>query len=148
MRNWIQGLREINLNKGREVLVELVVLMVFSYYLSNLLLIFSYPPPRYLSKVICNWFSVILLHVKNVLVHLVPTHTDIEIQRQKSLFAVFSATRQFTKRCRVEIQATSVCSSLFCETMQVFLLHNRLCDDCSVITMTTDVGEGLLKFFI
>lgn len=57
------------------------------------------------------------------------------------------------KRCRVEILAGSVCSSLFFQIMQVFLLHSclvlyRLCDECLVITMTTDVGEGLLKFFI
>lgn len=56
------------------------------------------------------------------------------------------------KRCRVEILAASVCSSPFCQLMQVFLLHSslilyRLCDECLVIIMTTDVGEGLLKFF-
>lgn len=100
--------------------------------------------------IICYSFPVILLHVKNVLVHLVAIHTDIEIQRQKFPFAVSSATRQFMQRFMVVIPVASVWSNLFCSMMAVFLLHSclvlcTLCDEFLVITMITYDRRGAVE---
>ena len=63
---------------------------------------------------VCFWMSenlfglccaVILLLVRTVPVHLVLTHTGIEIPSRSFLFAVSGVTRQFKEGCRLKLLA-------------------------------------------